>query len=166
MFFSIRFLVKNRLSNLRNLGVPIKSLRGHIIPKNNQRRIFSDNSILNEEVNKHKKLPRKIEIDPLDLSWKYVRGSGKGGQKTNKTSNCVQLTHIPTSIMIKCHSSRELETNKNYAIKRLKQRLDEFYNGDQSKTAIEQQKKSSQKARRKRKSLKKYGSKNSKEDDE
>lgn len=36
-----------------------------------------------------------------DLEEHFVRGSGKGGQKTNKTNNCVSLTHLPTGIVVK-----------------------------------------------------------------
>lgn len=31
-----------------------------------------------------------------DLEERFVRGSGPGGQKTNKTANCVVLKHIPS----------------------------------------------------------------------
>ena len=36
-----------------------------------------------------------------DLEEKFVRGFGKGGQKVNKTSNCVELKHLPTGISVK-----------------------------------------------------------------
>ena len=80
--------------------------------------------------------PQKIIIKEEDLQWKYIRGGGPGGQKTNKTSNCVQLTHIPTGTIVKCHKSRELETNKNLAFKSLKEKLDNQINGDISKEAL------------------------------
>lgn len=32
-----------------------------------------------------------------DIEERFVRGSGPGGQKTNKTANCVVLKHIPSS---------------------------------------------------------------------
>jgi len=102
------------------------------------------------------KIPIKIEILPEDLSWKYIRGSGKGGQKVNTTSNCVQLTHIPTSIQVKCHKSRDLETNRHYAIKSLKEKLDFHLNGELSKKEIERNKIRKQNANRRRKSLKKH----------
>lgn len=31
-----------------------------------------------------------------DLDERFVRGSGPGGQKVNKTANCVVLKHIPS----------------------------------------------------------------------
>lgn len=36
-----------------------------------------------------------------ELEEQFVRGSGPGGQATNKTSNCVVLRHIPTGIVVK-----------------------------------------------------------------
>lgn len=36
-----------------------------------------------------------------DLREQFVRGSGPGGQATNKTSNCVVLKHTPSGIVVK-----------------------------------------------------------------
>ena len=36
-----------------------------------------------------------------ELEESFVKGWGKGGQKVNKTSNCVELKHIPTGIAVK-----------------------------------------------------------------
>jgi len=41
---------------------------------------------------------RNLKLNSDDLTWKYVRGGGKGGQKVNKTNNCVILTHLPTGV--------------------------------------------------------------------
>ncbi len=50
-----------------------------------------------------------------DLEEKFVRGGGKGGQKVNKTNNCVCLTHAASGIVVKCHRERERETNRYLA---------------------------------------------------
>ena len=34
-----------------------------------------------------------------DIEEKFVRSSGPGGQKVNKSSTCVHLKHIPTSLV-------------------------------------------------------------------
>ncbi|KAJ3603997.1 hypothetical protein NHX12_028738 [Muraenolepis orangiensis] len=47
-----------------------------------------------------------------ELEEQFVRGSGPGGQATNKTSNCVVLKHTPTGIVVKCHQTRSVETNR------------------------------------------------------
>lgn len=54
-----------------------------------------------------------------DLVEKFVRGSGSGGQKINKTSNCVFLKHLPSGITIKCQAERSREMNRYLARKDL-----------------------------------------------
>ena len=49
----------------------------------------------------------KFEIKDSDISEKFVKGFGPGGQKTNKSNNCVLMTHLPTGEIVKCHDSRE-----------------------------------------------------------
>lgn len=41
-------------------------------------------------------LSRVPELAEADLEEQFVRGSGPGGQATNKTSNAVVLKHLPT----------------------------------------------------------------------
>jgi protein subunit release factor B len=93
---------------------------------------------------------QEIVINPADLEWDSVRGFGKGGQAVNKTNNCAMLTHKPTGIVIKCHETRSLETNKHYAIKRLKARLDAQINQDLSKKNLQKTKQKKQDDRRRR----------------
>jgi len=51
------------------------------------------------------------------------RGSGPGGQKRNKTSNAVRLTHLPTRISVTATESRSLAENKLYALRRLRNKI-------------------------------------------
>ena len=51
------------------------------------------------------------------------RGPGPGGQKRNKTSNSVRLTHGPTGITVLAGESRSQVENKARAVRRLKLRL-------------------------------------------
>ena len=46
-----------------------------------------------------------LGIREQDLEESFVRGAGRGGQKVNKTNNCVYLKHVPTGIAVKCHVS-------------------------------------------------------------
>ncbi len=48
----------------------------------------------------------RLGIRSDDLVEKFILGSGKGGQKVNKTSSCVYLKHVPTGIEIKCRQKR------------------------------------------------------------
>ena len=42
----------------------------------------------------------ELEISMADFDEKFVRGSGAGGQKINKTNSKVQLTHTPTGLQV------------------------------------------------------------------
>ncbi|CAG8831835.1 13759_t:CDS:1, partial [Racocetra persica] len=42
----------------------------------------------------------KIVLNEKDLIESFVKGSGNGGQKINKTSNCVDLRHVPTGVRV------------------------------------------------------------------
>ncbi len=55
---------------------------------------------------------RALGLRDADLEEKFTRGGGKGGQKVNKTNNCVCLTHVPSGIVVKCHREREREINR------------------------------------------------------
>src|SRR3954452_11885492 len=58
-----------------------------------------------------------------ECRWDAFRGSGPGGQKRNKTSSSVRLTHAPTGISVIAGESRSQVENKARAIKRLKMKL-------------------------------------------
>jgi hypothetical protein len=55
--------------------------------------------------------------------WDAFRGSGPGGQKRNKTSSSVRLTHLPTGLSVIAGESRSQVENKSRALRRLKMRL-------------------------------------------
>ena len=58
-----------------------------------------------------------------DCRMDVYRGPGPGGQKRNKTSNSVRLTHVPTGIQVIAGESRSLVENKLWAVRRLKLRI-------------------------------------------
>ena len=89
------------------------------------------------------------DLDEEDLTESFVRGSGAGGQKVNKTSNKVVLLHKPTQLRVECQDTRSLQQNRKIARKRLRMKLDEFLNGNQSKVAIKATVVSSKKAKAK-----------------
>lgn len=73
-----------------------------------------------------------LGIVPADLEEKFTRGGGKGGQKVNKTNNCVCLTHLPTGLVVRCHRERERETNRFLARRALCDELEHLRSGGPS----------------------------------
>lgn len=92
-----------------------------------------------------------LGIREEDLVEKFILGSGKGGQKINKTSSCVYLKHIPTGIEIKCQRDRSRTLNRYLARKDLCDRIEEEILETKSKKQQEIEKIRRQKRRRTRK---------------
>jgi len=72
------------------------------------------------------------ELSEDDLEETFIKGSGPGGSNVNKRTNCCQIRHIPTGIVVKCHLSRLLDENRKLARLMLIEKLDELYNGEMS----------------------------------
>jgi protein subunit release factor B len=70
-----------------------------------------------------------LGIVEADLLEKFIRGSGAGGQKINKTSNCVFLKHLPTGVCIKCQMDRSREMNRFLARRELCDQLESIAQG-------------------------------------
>jgi protein subunit release factor B len=70
-----------------------------------------------------------LSITEDTLLEKFVRGSGAGGQKINKTSNCVFLKHLPTGVAIKCQIDRSREMNRFLARRELCEQLEMIRDG-------------------------------------
>ena len=87
-----------------------------------------------------------------DLLEKFVRGSGAGGQKINKTSNCVFLKHLPSGVAIKCQMDRSRELNRYLARRELCEALEQIRDGKASAKSQAIEKMRRQKRRRSRRS--------------
>ena len=59
----------------------------------------------------HRRMIR-LRVNEGDLVERFIRGSGPGGQKINKTSSCVQIKHLVSGIEVKCQKSRSLMANR------------------------------------------------------
>ncbi len=75
----------------------------------------------------------KLGINEVELEESFILGSGRGGQKLQKTSSCVQLYHTASEIMIKCAESRSREQNRYTARRRLCEKIETIQLGEKSK---------------------------------
>src|SRR3990167_3452736 len=107
---------------------------------------------------KNKCLKEKMEslgIREEDIIEKFVRSSGKGGQKVNKTSTCVYIKHSPTGIEVKCMKDRSQSINRFLARRELIERIERF-SGKLTNEDIKRFKAKKQKLKRQKRAREKY----------
>lgn len=98
---------------------------------------------------------QELNVLPQDITEQFVRGSGAGGQKMNKTSSTVLLKHLPTGIEVRCQKHREQSRNRLSAYKLLLLKIEEKIKGQQSQRSqkifklIKQKRRRSKKAKEK-----------------
>lgn len=97
----------------------------------------------------------KLKVFPEDIEEQFVRGSGAGGQKINKTNSCVWLKHEPTGTEVKCQEHREREANRKTAYRLLIEKIEEQKLGVESKRQQKIFKLRKQKKRRSRRAKEK-----------
>ena len=95
-------------------------------------------------------LMQRAGLNESDLREQFVLGSGAGGQKINKTSSAVRLTHLPSGLMIKVQASRSREDNRWLARRALAEKILEELQGIRSARQQEREKIRRQKRRRSR----------------
>ena len=92
-----------------------------------------------------------------DLEEKFIRSSGSGGQKVNKTSSCVYLKHLPTGIEVKCMKERSQSLNRFLARRELVSRLEQL-KGENSEQLLQVLRVRRRKSKKRKRGILKYGS--------
>lgn len=99
---------------------------------------------------------KRLAINPSIIEEGFTRGSGKGGQKINKTSNRVQLYYPPLDIRVSCQRERKRTVNRFLALRELVDRIEMQISPETSVRLKEIEKLRKQKARRAERSAVKY----------
>ena len=71
----------------------------------------------------------RLGVSESDFRETFIRSSGPGGQKVNKTSSCVQLLHVPTGLAVKCQQERSQALNRFLARRILLDRIERIQTG-------------------------------------
>ena len=74
----------------------------------------------------------RLGINESDIIERFIRSSGAGGQKVNKTSTCVYLKHIPSGIEVKCQKERSQALNRFLARRILADKIEQVQLGEKS----------------------------------
>jgi protein subunit release factor B len=93
-----------------------------------------------------------LGIEKKDIEEKFIKSSGRGGQKVNKSSSAVFLRHKKSNLSVKCGKARSQHLNRFLALRNLVDKIEANMTGKDKK---EQEKIRKQKQRRKRRTQKK-----------
>ena len=103
-----------------------------------------------EKIEASRKLMEEASVYEDDLEESFILGGGPGGQKTNKTSSVVRLSHEPSGVAVKVGESRSREDNRWLARRMLAETILEREHKRKSEARQKREKIRRQKRRRSR----------------
>ncbi|MCJ1472800.1 hypothetical protein MMC13_001449 [Lambiella insularis] len=101
-------------------------------------------------------LPPRPSVSEAEIQEAFLKGSGPGGQKINKTSSAVQLKHLPTGLVVKSQATRSRSQNRKIARTLLAERLEVMEKGEESRVMVKGEGKRKKKASSGKKARRKY----------
>ncbi|CAD6572485.1 MAG: hypothetical protein ASARMPREDX12_005244 [Alectoria sarmentosa] len=138
-------------SSLKSIKSPFRLVKRHFILRN---------------VAAAAQMPPRLVLKEEDIEEAFLKGSGPGGQKINKTSSAVQLKHVPTGTTIKSQATRSRSQNRKIARSLLAEKIEAAEKGPDSRTALIAAIKSKKKASKSKKARRKHKSQDEREDGE
>lgn len=72
---------------------------------------------------------QELGVSEDEFDETFVRSSGPGGQKVNKSSSCVHLVHLPTGLSVKCQQERSQTLNRFLARRLLLDKIEQQQKG-------------------------------------
>ncbi len=99
-----------------------------------------------------------LGIHKKDLEEKFIKASGRGGQKVNKSSSAVFIRHRQTGLCVKVGKHRSRHLNRFLALRALVEKIAALRTGTDEKQQDHIKKTRKQKLRRKQKTRKKLAS--------
>lgn len=99
----------------------------------------------------------RLKINPALIEESFTRGGGKGGQKINKTSNCVQLHYAPLELSARCQRERKRTINRFIALRELVDQIEMRISPQTSERLKEIERLQKNKASKQRKARAKHG---------
>lgn len=108
-----------------------------------------------QKISDLEKRMKALGIKKEDIDEKFIKSSGRGGQKVNKSSSAVFLKHKKTRLSVKCGKTRSQHLNRFLALRSLIEKIEAHMTGKPEKELKRIEKIRKQKQRRKRKTHKK-----------
>lgn len=96
-----------------------------------------------------------LGIQKTDLKEKFIKASGRGGQKVNKSSAAVFIRHHKTGLSVKVGKHRSQHLNRFLALRALVEKIEALQSGTDTARQDNIKKIRRQKLRRRQKACKK-----------
>ena len=116
---------------------------------------FTEMTISQDKETALRERMERLGVREEEFRETFIRSSGPGGQKVNKTSSCVYLVHLPTGLSVKCQQERSQTLNRFLARRLLLDRIERLRTGLVSAERMRVEKIRRQKRRRSRRAQEK-----------